>query len=134
MTPVVVDTDVVSFIFKRDTRSQLYLAHVDGKPGMISFMTEAELERWGLEAAWGDLRRTRLREFLKRFLIVPSSEMLSRKWAAVMFQARSSGRRMETADAWIAATALLYVAPLVTNNPSDCSGAPGLQIIMHFPS
>ena len=101
---------------------------------MISFMTEAELERWGLQAGWGDVRLTRLREFLKRFLIVPSSEMLSRKWAAVMVQARSSGRRMETADAWIAATALLYEAPLITNNPSDYSGVPGLRLITHASS
>ncbi len=36
---------------------------------------------------------------------------------------------METADAWIAATALLYGAPLVTHNRSDYLGVPELTII-----
>lgn len=98
---------------------------------MISFMTEAELERWGLQARWGDARLARLRDFLAEFLIVPSSRSLSRKWAATMVQAQSLGRRMETADAWIAATSLLYDAPLATNNPSDYIGVPDLKLITH---
>jgi predicted nucleic acid-binding protein len=92
-------------------------------------MTEAELERWALQANWGEARFERLRQFLRRFLIVPSSEQLSRKWATVMVQARAIGLRIETADAWVAATALLYQAPLVTNNPTDYAGVSGLQVI-----
>jgi predicted nucleic acid-binding protein len=44
-----------------------------------------------------------------------------------MVTARKSGRRMETADAWIAATALLHDAPLLTHNKSDYLGVPGLR-------
>jgi tRNA(fMet)-specific endonuclease VapC len=129
MTPVVVDTDVVSYIFKHHPRAESYLPHIEGRPTLISFMTEAELERWALQANWGEVRFERLRQFLRRFLIVPSSEHLSRKWAAVMVQARAVGLRIETADAWVAATALLYQAPLVTNNPTDYAGVSGLQVI-----
>ena len=129
MTPIVLDTDAVSFIFKRDTRSELYLPHTQERPAMISFMTEAELERWALQAGWGGHRIIRLRHFLKQFLVVPSSTELNRKWAAVMVQARAAGRRIETADAWIAATALLYDAPLATHNRSDYQGLPGLRMI-----
>jgi len=39
------------------------------------------------------------------------------------------GRRLETADAWIAATAVLYDAPLVTHNASDYAGVPGLKLL-----
>ena len=46
-----------------------------------------------------------------------------------MFVARKAGRRLETADAWIAATALLYDAPLLTHNSSDYQGVPALKII-----
>jgi predicted nucleic acid-binding protein len=46
-----------------------------------------------------------------------------------MVAARRAGRRLKTADAWIAATAVLYSAPLITQNASDYSGVPGLTII-----
>lgn len=39
------------------------------------------------------------------------------------------GRRLETADAWIASTAIAYDAPLITHNGSDYSGVPGLKVI-----
>ena len=48
-----------------------------------------------------------------------------------MVAAQAAGRRIETADAWIAATALLYDAPLVTHNVSDYLGVPGLKLISH---
>jgi len=44
-----------------------------------------------------------------------------------MVAARRNGRRIETAGAWIASTALLYVAPLLTHNKTDYLGVPGLQ-------
>ncbi len=44
------------------------------------------------------------------FASVPSSRNLILKWADVMVAARANGRRIEAADAWIAATALLYGA------------------------
>jgi hypothetical protein len=48
MTPVVVDTDVESFLFKNDTRAVGYLHHLRDRQWLISFMTEAELEQWAL--------------------------------------------------------------------------------------
>ena len=53
MTPVVVDTDVVSFLFKDDSRAELYLPLLRNRDLLISFMTEAELEQWILLANWG---------------------------------------------------------------------------------
>ena len=52
MTPVVVDTDVVSFLFKNDSRAQLYLPLLRGRKLLVSFMTEAELEHWIVLASW----------------------------------------------------------------------------------
>jgi predicted nucleic acid-binding protein len=45
-----------------------------------------------------------------------------------MVAARANGRRIETADAGIAATALLYGASLVTHNSKDHSGVPDLIV------
>src|SRR2546425_2730932 len=105
MKPVVLDTDVVSFLFKRDSRAELYMPHLYDRQWLISFMTEAELEQWALLSNWNAKRIEWLRIFLGRFVIVPSSRDLVLKWAEVMVAARRNGRRIETADAWIAATA-----------------------------
>jgi tRNA(fMet)-specific endonuclease VapC len=129
MKPIVVDTDVVSFLFKNDSRAQSYLPHIYDRQWLISFMTEAELEQWALLSKWHARRPDWLRIFLARFAIVPSSHDLVLKWAEVMVAGRRAGRRLETADAWIAATAVLYDAPLITHNASDYSGVPGLKVI-----
>ena len=127
MKPIVLDTDVVSFLFKADTRAQIYLPQLQDRQWFISFMTEAELEQWDLLANWSEKRVVWLRLFLSRFVVVPSSHDLVLKWAEAMVAPRRNGRRIETADAWIAATALLYDAPLLTHNEADYLGVPGLQ-------
>jgi predicted nucleic acid-binding protein len=43
VTAVVVDTCVVSFLLKNDTRAELYRPHLDVDTKVISFMTLAEL-------------------------------------------------------------------------------------------
>ena len=48
-----------------------------------------------------------------------------------MSGAQARGYRIECADAWIAATALLYDIPLVTHNRNDYLGIPGLTVISH---
>ena len=127
MKPILLDTDVVSFLFKADSRAQPYLSHLDNRQWFISFMTEAELEQWALLANWSEKRVEWLLLFLSRFAIVPSSHDLVLKWAEAMVAARRNGRRIETADAWVAATALLYDAPLLTHNKADYLGVPGLR-------
>jgi tRNA(fMet)-specific endonuclease VapC len=88
-----------------------------------------ELAQWALLSNWSAKRSEWLRVFLGRFVIVPSSRDLVLKWAEIMVAARRNGRRLETADAWIAATAMLYDAPLLTHNAKDYLGAPGLKLI-----
>ncbi len=54
---VVVDTDVVSFLLKGDTRAQAYRSHLQDKVLALSFMTVAELYRWAYERQWGPVRQ-----------------------------------------------------------------------------
>jgi predicted nucleic acid-binding protein len=131
MTNVTVDTDVVSYIFKNHPFGSRYDAELAGRIPLISFMTVAEIERWVLQYRWGIQRTQLLRTFLQRFTVVPSSPDLCRKWAEVMVTAQAPGRRVESADAWIAATALLHDAPLLTNNRNDYLGVTGLTLISH---
>ncbi len=129
MSQVVVDTDVVSFIFKNHRIGSLYDPELLNRVPLISFMTVAELERWTLQNRWSNQRIEWLRLYLRRFTLVPSSPDLCLKWAEVMVAAQAVGRRIENADAWIAATAVLYDAPLITHNRSDYLGVPGLTVI-----
>jgi hypothetical protein len=54
MNPLLIDTDVISFLFKRDTRAELYRPHLQNTLPLVSFMTIAELEQWALIRNWGE--------------------------------------------------------------------------------
>ena len=97
---------------------------------MISFQTLAELYRWPLERGWGGMRRANLEAFIRRRCILyPFNPALCQQWAETTYQAGQNGYTVPAADAWIAATALLYGIPLVTNNPSDYDGIPNLNVV-----
>lgn len=130
---MVVDTDVVSFIFKGDTRGDSYKSHLAGQLLVVSFMTIAELERWALQHQWGTAKRHRLETHLQQYIVTHSDRALCRKWADVVISARRNGRPVRTADAWIAATALLQGMPLLTNNRSNYLGVDGLSVISEAP-
>lgn len=78
----------------------------------------------------GTRRRAELWQFIHgNFVIVDSDEALCLKWAEVRGAVRRAGRIIETADAWVAATALLHNAPVITHNNADFEHVPGLTII-----
>lgn len=126
---LVVDTDVASYLFKKDTRAALYSRHLAGHMLVISFQTLAELELWALSAGWGARRKQQLEHYLRRYIVQDSSPALGRRWAEVVDGARRCDRPVATADAWVAATALLLDVPLVTNNELHFSSIPGLTVI-----
>jgi predicted nucleic acid-binding protein len=129
MNPAIVDTDVVSMLFKGDTRALAYRPHITGRLLGISFMTLAELERWSLERDWGQRRKLELAQHLTRYVVLPVNRELCGKWAEVSFAAKRKGRPIQTADAWIAASALYYQVPLITNNRGDYSAVDGLVLL-----
>ncbi|MBS1790575.1 MAG: type II toxin-antitoxin system VapC family toxin [Acidobacteria bacterium] len=130
MPGVIVDTDVASYLFKEDSRAEMYEPHLAGAIASISFMTLAELEQWAILRKWGARRHAELMRFIKsRFIIIDSTAALCRQWAEVRGNVTRIGRHIETADAWVAATALLYGVPLITHNATDFEHVPGINII-----
>jgi len=127
--PVVIDTDVISFLYKRDTRARLYEPHLNDPPFIVSFMSLAELRRWTLERNWGEGRRQEPEGYLTRYLILHSDDLMSDRWAYAMNSARLQGQPIGPADAWVAATALLLDVPLITHNKVHYRGVEGLRVI-----
>lgn len=129
MPAAVVDTDVVSYLFKKDTRARLFRPHLLGKVWIISFMTQAELDLWALRANWGQKILERMDRHLAKFVLQPFERNLCQLWAEVTDRARRKGFPIDVADAWVAATALSLGIPLVTHNPKDYAGVDGLVIL-----
>jgi predicted nucleic acid-binding protein len=112
---IVVDTDIVSYIFKKDTRSELYEPHLIQVPKFISFMTFAELRRWKFQSNWSEIKNKKFEKLLSDYGVVYADEELCNLWARITINAQKKGRPIETADAWVAAAALMFDVPLVTH-------------------
>lgn len=125
----VVDTDVLSYLFRLDSRAEVYQPLLRGAIAFVSFMTIAEIDRWALARNWGRTRHAGLTAFLDQFSIVLVDRSLCRTWAKVVDGARRNGRPIQTADAWIAATALSLGVPLVSNNRNHFLGVDDLLIL-----
>jgi predicted nucleic acid-binding protein len=126
---LVADTDVVSYLLKRDTRATFYRRQLTGRLIVVSFMTVAELDHWAEIRRWGVRRREQMEELLSGYGIHFPDRDACRVWARVRSSARRAGRPIGPSDAWIATAALLYDAELVTHNPNDFAGVSGLSIV-----
>src|SRR5271165_3314871 len=83
MHAAIIDTDVVSMLFKGDSRARLYRRHMSGRLLGISLMSLRELERWPLERNWAAFQRAELARHLTRYVVLPASRELCAKWAEV---------------------------------------------------
>lgn len=129
-----VDTDVVSYLLRRDSRAEAYREYLAGKSLAISFMTVAELRLWALVRRWGAERRARLDEALRRFTVYYADDALCSAWAAIVAERERQGEPIAPSDAWIAAPAWLAGIPLVTHNRRHFTGIPGLAVVSFAPT
>ena len=128
-TPAVVDTDVVSFLFKSHSLAPAYQAILAGRPLAVSLITIAEIE-FGMEVRnWGTSRRDLMRRFLTRFTTLMPDTETARVWARIKSGCEKKGRPITFADAWIAASAVQLNIPLATHNAGDFEAADGLSIL-----
>ena len=126
--PVVLDTGVVSFIYNGDDRAAFYEDRFIGMRLVISFQTLEELYIWPIKNNWGTRRRNELLRHLSLYEVVWPNLELVRLSAELRADREKAGRRLNTADAWIAATALMLGSPLAYHD-GDFNGIPGLQVI-----
>lgn len=126
---VVVDTDVVSYLFRQDSRADAFRAHLDGRLAVISAQTLAELEHWPVRRHWGERKRTELRAFLQRYWVQYPGPRMCRLYGELTAVAQEAGYIVPEGDAWHTATSLYPGIPLVTHNPLGFRGIPDLVLL-----
>jgi tRNA(fMet)-specific endonuclease VapC len=134
MRSIVVDTNVVSYVLRHDSRRDLYANDLRGNRLCVSFVTVAELRRWALGKNWGQRRVAELDQSLRNYVVLGFDDATAWRWAEVATNETRAGRnRHDRGDWWIAACALRHGLPLVTHNPRDFAGISGLEVITHAP-
>lgn len=130
MDVILLDTNIVSFILKGDTRASHYEPHLKDRQLAISFMTVAELYQWAAVRKWGERRQDQLTQTLKvNYTVLSFDVRLCQIWGELRAERQSIGKPISSQDAWVAATALHYSLPLVTHNPKDFADISNLKII-----
>ena len=95
---------------------------------VVSFQTIEELWHGTFKDEWGEQRRSYLADHLERYEVMwPNGEIVE-LCARLRVAREHAGRRLETADAWIAATAVYLNCPLASHD-RDFSGVPNLTLI-----
>jgi len=135
VSTVLLDTSVASLLHPKKKGSFLraqYEPHMRGQILALSFQSVAELWAWAEENNWGQKQREGLELFLRRFLVIPYDFELAKVWATVSAQCKRRGRRLETGDAWIVATAVHRRIPLLTHDGDQAQVViPDLQVISY---
>lgn len=128
MDAVVLDTDVFSFLLKRDTRRDLYAPHVLGKQICLAFQSVAELRFWAIKRAWSPARVQALNQAMRPCVVLPYDEAMAQKWAEIRAYREAIGEPIASGDCWIAAAAVRHRIPLISHNAKHFSSIPDLML------
>ena len=120
--------------------TSVFIAKESGRPlvqerlpeqSAVSVITIGEL-RWGVLMATGDEIRSRRLDTLtdaSQLDPVPVDERVAAAWALLRQKLRTIGAKMEVNDSWIAATAIAYQWPVVTQDDGFPIEIPELTVI-----
>ncbi len=140
---VVVDTNVLSYVLSPEPHgmrlAERYRPRLEGRAVAISFQTEGEL-RVSLATQHLDVRQ--FNALIADIEVIEwSSELLDcyvqARAASIERQRAGEGRKIDAADGWVAATALLLDRPLVTHDlklSTSLSGYPLIKVITELDS
>jgi len=116
VAPVLVDTNVASFLFANRPERALYQPALRGRRATIAFQTEAEMLAGADIRGWGGKRRQTLAEFLRDIPVIYPDRDTVRTWAHLRAALEKQGSVLDTADLWIAATALTHDLTLLAHD------------------
>ena len=126
--PVVVDTKVGSYFLRHDPRGDHHLGVMASRRPFLSFQTVEELRFGALRAGWGPRRMANPEACLSRYEVFHSTDELVLTSARQRRRCRAAGHTLDTADAWIAATAVLLDCPPLSND-RGFAAVPGLKLL-----
>lgn len=130
MAPMTVGLLDTSVFIARESGRPIDLARLPDESA-VSAVTVGEL-RWGVLMATDDQSRSRRLDTLsaaQRLDPVPVDERVAAAWALLRQRLKSAGKKMEINDSWIAATAIAYDWPVITQDQEFPADVPELQII-----
>ena len=108
----------------------LYEPHLKGNTLALSFQSVAELWKWAEKRDWSTRRREALEAFIRRFLVIPYDYDLTRVWARLTAHEERAGRPIDSADAWIATTAVHKNLTLYAHDRDFVGRSfPGLNVV-----
>lgn len=126
---MLLDTNIVGYFFRGDSRARLYEGHLAGQTRYIAFVTLGELYQWLFLHPFSEANKQRLLAYIATHVVIPYDDRLAWTWAELSVRRRQTGRVMSAEDSWIAATALRHGLPLVTHNRRHFEGISGLTVI-----
>lgn len=126
---LMLDTNIVSYLLKKNDLIRPYLRHFSGNLLFLPFISVGELYLWAESAGWGQKRRLELEERLRNYVVVPYDHEIARHYALIAASRKRNGRPIGLHDAWIAACATRHGVPLVTHNAKDFEGIDSLEIL-----
>jgi predicted nucleic acid-binding protein len=113
--PLVVDTDVASWIRTGHENAKAFAPLLRGHVLCLSFATVGELWAGAEIAGWGEKRRAALDSFIRTHVVLPVDNAVTMHWARIHAAFRD---QVGVNDEWIAACALAQSPqlPVVTGN------------------
>lgn len=121
MSPVVVDTNIFSRIFRPDDALRLYVESLDAVVCTVVYLELIQGEKTNAE-------KRKIENYIARFRLIAFTPEISLR-AIELIRRYSNSHGLHLADAIIAATCLEYNCDLMTLNTRDFHFIPNLTII-----
>ena len=125
---LIADSDVVSYMSRRDPRGQAFSDLIGERPTGITLLSVAESRKGAVYSDWGDREIAYLHAFLSRFFVVEFNAEIANVCGGLLGCCKQIGVSISWPDAWAAATALWLDVPLVAHD-RDLERVPGLRVL-----
>lgn len=112
---MLVDSNIVSYRYRQSPEFAAFQSYLQGSVPAISAITYGECLS-GARAAWSEQRVSAYDAYLRKYLLLPVDREVVMTYARTVAANAKVGISLGENDWWIAATALRFGIPLLTND------------------